>query len=183
MNGLRKLKNLSDIKVVIVGQDPYPTEGVATGVAFACEKIQPSLRYMLRDIKRDITPEEISNFDCSLSKWQEQGVMLINASLTCEVKKPTIHEHIWQPFTEKFLKYLNDNTFDFINGSQNIIFVFMGKSAQKFKYCINEKIHHIINCPHPAAEVYHEGIFIGCGVFNKINEKLKELNKTEIQWL
>ena len=171
---------LNDLKVIIIGQDPYPTEGVANGVAFACESPQPSFQILLNELKKEYGNH--SKIDTQLNGWTSQGVMLINSALTCEISNPGCHTFIWESFVGNLLKQIQDYNFD-IMGYDPIVFVPLGRIAKAIceKY-LNPKMNPILFFPHPASEVYSSGSFIGCDIFKKINEKLKENNINEIKW-
>jgi uracil-DNA glycosylase len=188
MTSLPKTQSPNQIKVVIVGQDPYPDEsGIASGIAFGCPKnnIKPSLQYIINDLARSykITPLEVRNrLDTTLESWREQGVILWNASLTCEVRKPGSHSDIWRDFTAGFLNCIGNYNFDFISYSP-MVFVLMGNFAQSFEPFIN-KGHIILKTPHPAIAAYsHDKSFVGCDIFNRINVELENHDQIPIKWL
>ena len=117
-----KETNLSDLKVVIVGQDPYPQLGVADGIAFSCSKTgkpQPSLRYILKELGDE-------DGDVDLRRWANQGVLLINTAQTCEVNKIGSHFGLWKSFTEYIFESINKI-------DKNIIFVLMGRKAEAWQ--------------------------------------------------
>ena len=194
LNHLNLLKP-SEVRVVIVGQDPYPTVDTATGVAFACKTMQPSLYMLVKEAVRtefnidsahqlrDKTNEIIKTFDTSLSHWCSQGVLLLNASLTCKIGYPGSHDKIWFDFYINFLKSLNIMNFEISEKEiKPIIFVFLGKVSQKGASVINTKLNRVVCVTHPAAETYG-GKFIGCNVFKTINELLFESSQKQIDWL
>ena len=168
-----------DLKVVIVGQDPYPQLGVADGIAFSCSrkgKAEKSLQYILKETIGDFTdtgrvmytPEE-----CDLKRWANQGVLLINTAFTCEINKIGSHYGIWKSFTE--------HVFDNINRhNPNTIFILMGKKAEAWQTLLpNCKI---LKCPHPASAAYRGGEWDCNDVFNKVNTMLIKQDKTCINW-
>jgi uracil-DNA glycosylase len=109
--------NISDLKVVMVDQDPYPQLGVADGLAFSCSKTnipEKPLQYIFTEIYG-----EHEDYDYDLKRWANQGVLLINIALTCEINKTGTHYDIWKPFTEYLFKKINEK-------DKNIIFVLMG---------------------------------------------------------
>ena len=168
-----------DMKVVIVGQDPYPQLGVADGIAFSCSrkgKAEKSLQYILKQTiggyeqtgRVMYTPEE-----CDLRRWSNQGVLLINTAFTCEINKIGSHYAIWKSFT--------DYIFDNINRhNKDTVFILMGKKAEQWQTLIpNCKI---LKCPHPASAAYRGGEWNCNDVFNKANQELEKLEKTCIEW-
>jgi len=135
-----KETNLSDLKVVVVGQDPYPQLGVADGIAFSCsntEKPQPSLRYIFKELYG-----MQGGYDSDLRRWANQGVLLINTAQTCEVNKIGSHYAIWKPFTEYIFESINKI-------DKDIIFILMGRKAESWQLVIPGQ--RILKCPHPAA--------------------------------
>ena len=102
--------NPEDMKAVIVGQDPYPQPGIAQGTAFSCiGKFQPSLSIMVRELEQEYQTSDLAlTFDGTLKPWVDQGVVLLNASLTCEQWKPNSHFAIWQPFMTELFKIFNE---------------------------------------------------------------------------
>lgn len=188
LNSLPKKIHVNKIKVVIVGQDPYPDEsGMASGIAFGCPKtdIKPSLQYIIQDLAKSYklsVAETKERLDTTLESWKEQGVILWNANLTCEVRKPGSHSHIWNDFTAGFLNCLSNYNFDFLE-YKPMVFVLMGKIAQSFEPYIN-KGHIILTTPHPAIAAYAEDqTFVGCDIFNRINIGLENTDQTPIKWL
>jgi len=156
-----------DLKVVIVGQDPYPQLGVADGIAFSCSnkgKAEKSLQYINKALGTDHT---------DLKYWANQGVLLINTALTVQINSIGSHYNLWKPFTS----YL----FDTINKVKpDTIFVLMGNKAQEWKVLIPNCTK--IKCSHPASAAYRGGDWDHNDVFNKVNEILEKQNKTLINW-
>ena len=158
-----------NLKVVIVGQDPYPQLGVADGIAFSCSikgKAEKSLQYILKALK-----DEDGSVD--LRRWSNQGVLLINTAFTCEVNKIGSHYGIWKSFTE--------HVFDNINRhNPDTIFILMGKKAEAWQTLLpNCKI---LKCSHPASAAYRGGEWDCNDVFNKANTMLIKQDKTCINW-
>ena len=168
-----------DMKVVIVGQDPYPQLGVADGIAFSCSrkgKAEKSLQYILKQTVGDFTktgrvmytPEE-----CDLRRWSNQGVLLINTAFTCEINKIGSHYGIWKSFTEYIFDNINRH-------NKNTVFILMGKKAEQWQTLIpNCKI---LKCSHPASAAYRGGEWDCNDVFNKANLELEKQGKTCIEW-
>ena len=158
-----------NLKVVIVGQDPYPQLGVADGIAFSCSikgKAEKSLQYILKALE-----DEDGSVD--LRRWSNQGVLLINTAFTCEINKIGSHYGIWKSFTE--------HVFDNINRhNPDTIFILMGKKAEAWQTLLpNCKI---IKCSHPASAAYRGGEWDCNDVFNKTNTMLIKQDKTCINW-
>ena len=158
-----------DLKVVIVGQDPYPQLGVADGIAFSCSikgKAEKSLQYILKALE-----DEDGSVD--LRRWSNQGVLLINTAFTCEVNKIGSHYGIWKSFTEHVFENINRHNPD-------TIFILMGKKAEAWQTLLpNCKI---IKCSHPASAAYRGGEWDCNDVFNKANTMLIKQDKTCINW-
>ncbi len=173
--------NPEDMKAVIVGQDPYPQPGIAQGTAFSCiGKFQPSLSIMVRELEQEYQTSDLAlTFDGTLKPWVDQGVVLLNAGLTCEQWKPNSHFTIWQPFMTELFKIFNE--FKIIRESNDsLVFVFLGKTAQSYSHLINDSIHYKIMRNHPAAEKHGTVKFEG--FYTEVNKYLLEINKEEIKW-
>lgn len=169
-----------EIKVVVLGQDPYPQPGVATGLAFACnDKFQPSLQIILRELQKE-TQDEIEVFNGTLEHWEQQGVLLLNSSLSCEQFKPGSHAKLWEPFITRLIEVLND--FKITRKEMtSLVFVFLGSQAKLFEGLVNEKLHYKIHRYHPAAETYGSNKFVG--FFNEVNKHLEESGQKQIDWI
>ena len=173
--------NPDDVKAIICGADPYPQPNIATGYAFACDgKWQPSLNIMVRELVKEYDDETIfDRFDGTLFNWVDQGVILLNSSLSCQEWTPNTHTEIWKPFITELFKIFND--LKVTQESMNsIVFVFLGKSAQSYSYLINDSIHYKIMRNHPAAETHGSLRFEG--FYQECNNYLLESNR-EIQWI
>ena len=140
---------LKDLKVVMLGQDPYPQKGVATGLALAnnSETLESELSPSLKVIKEAAINFEVPHyciiFDQTLESWARQGILMINSALTVEMNKIGSHVMLWRPFIAKLLKNLSEyNT--------AIVYVLFGRQAQTFKPYINNRFNHIIKIEHPA---------------------------------
>lgn len=164
------------LKVVILGQDPYPTVGIADGIAFSCSitgKIEKSLRYMFESIERT-TGKEISK-DPDLKHWSNQGVLLLNSALTTVLNKPGSHQLLWQGFTTALIDYLVWN-------KQDIVFCFLGKRAQEFADLIPDNFYKI-NVSHPASAAYAGAAEWDCNdMWNKINNYLEKNDSRTISY-
>ena len=168
-----------DLKVVIVGQDPYPQLGVADGIAFSCSKkgkAEKSLQYILKQTIGDYTdtgrvmytPEE-----CDLRRWANQGVLLINTALTVEINKIGSHYHLWKSFIEYLFEGLN-------RCCPDTIFILMGKKAQEYETLLTNC--KVLKCTHPASAAYRNGIWDCNNVFEKANMELIKQQKDCIAW-
>lgn len=168
--------NLNDLKVVILGQDPYHTPGAAMGLAFSVpnsEPIPPSLKNIYKEIDDDIGRHTIRTGN--LTPWQEQGILLLNNVLTVEAHKAGSHRgHGWEIFTEETIKYLNET-------SDHLVFILWGRDARSKKPLIDQTKHYIIESAHPSPLSAYNGFF-GSKPFSRCNQKLKEWGKEEIIW-
>ena len=171
--------NIDKLKVVILGQDPYHTPNKAMGLSFSVPStesiIPPSLKNIFKEIINDIdnTYESPSNGD--LTKWAEQGVLLLNCALSVVQSKPNSHKNEWEFFSEAIIKYISDNC-------SNCVFLLWGTYAKNRKRLINCDSHYVLEAPHPSPFSAHTGFF-GCKHFSKTNAFLKEKNIEEINWL
>ena len=170
------LTPFEDLKIVILGQDPYHQPKQAQGLAFSTPKDiknPPSMVNILKEVHSDIG-SSISD-DGDLTPWAKQGVLLINTVLTVEDSSPNSHKKKgWEIFTDNIIKYISKN-------NQNIIFILWGAPAIKKTKIIDETKHHILTAPHPSPLSAYRGFF-GCKHFSKANEILKTLGKEEIEW-
>jgi uracil-DNA glycosylase len=164
-----------DIKVVIIGQDPYHTPGAAMGIAFGHRntrsKIQPSLKNIYKELQDDLGIK-IDTTKGDLSRWVEQGVFLINTALTVQENKAYSHAKEWKKFTKTLFEYLNDH--------HPMVIVIWGTPAAKLATIFDDK-HHKIKSSHPSPLSAHISFF-GSKPFSQINEKLEALGKTPIDW-
>lgn len=181
-----KSVDYDDVKVVIVGQDPYH-DGTATGLAFANKIGPPNIAQVLSpSLKRIESALELeygfhlSPIDPTLNEWSNQGVLLINTVLTVERGKPNSHANIgWQRFVGTALNKLN-------NDKLGLVFMCWGTKAQKFvREWVNPNRHLIIDCEHPAAGIYEKPpkIWINRYCFSKCNQYLINHDKEPIKWL
>jgi uracil-DNA glycosylase len=164
------------VKVVIIGQDPYHGLNQANGLAFSvCDacKIPPSLHNIFKELVEDIGCKYPKNGN--LSRWSEQGVLLINAILTVEKSKANSHKDIgWENFTDSVIEKLSSTY-------SNCIFVLWGGQAHKKSFLIDETKHLIVKSPHPSPLSAYRGFF-GSRPFSKINEYLDLHNIKKIDW-
>ncbi len=173
-----------DLKVVLVLQDPYyqMINGitVADGMAMSCShtgKLQPSLDYVFKAIDRTVYPDTgYENPNPDLTRWANQGVLLLNTALSTEVGKAGAHQHIWKPFTCYLLDILNS-----INSG--LVFIFMGKAAQEYESLISDNRHYKLFCTHPASAAYKKlPLWESDGVFSKTNDILRGAINDKIIW-
>jgi uracil-DNA glycosylase len=167
---------LDKLKVVIIGQDPYPQLGVADGLAFSCgitEKPQPSLKNVFEAIEKTVYQEFPTHQDPDLSRWAEQGVLLLNTALTCQVDKVGSHYDIWQDFLMYVLDMLSLT-------NSGLIFILLGSKAQELESVIGPS-HYILKASHPASAAYTKTTWDCQDVFNKANEIIVKNNGAEFQ--
>lgn len=167
---------VDEVKVVILGQDPYHTPGVANGLAFSAnpdQKIPPSLRNIYKELESDLGIKSPENPD--LSKWAKQGVLLLNSTLTVEKGKAGSHQKKgWEEFTDEVIKRLSNLT-------ENKVFFLWGAYAQKKGAVIDKKKHLVIESPHPSPFSADRGFF-GSRPFSKANDYLEEHGLKSIEW-
>ena len=172
--------NFNDLKVVILGQDPYIKENQAMGLSFSVNKgirIPPSLKNIFKEL---ISDEEIKNFsempkDGDLTKWVKQGVLLLNSSLTTRENVSNYHLKFWEKITNDIIEYISKN-------NEKIIFVLWGNNARNKKKFIDLQKHFVLESVHPSPLSASRGWF-GNKHFSKINKYLIENNKEIINWL
>ena len=166
---------LSDVKVVIFGQDPYPKKGQADGLSFSSNfdnEIPKSLANIFKEIESDLG---IINTSPELKNWAQQGVLLLNRYLSVEEGKPQSHSSIgWDNLTTATIKLLNDK-------SQNIVYLLWGNESKKLEEFINDEKNLVLKSPHPSPLSAYRGFF-GCKHFSKANNYLKSYNKEPINW-
>ncbi|MFW0743643.1 uracil-DNA glycosylase [Aliarcobacter butzleri] len=171
------LTKFEDLKVVILGQDPYHGIGQAQGLSFSTPsniKNPPSMVNILKEINDDLGKKSVCE-DGDLTPWAKQGIMLLNTILTVEQGLPKSHHNLgWEIFTDNIIKYISDN-------KENVIFLLWGSPAISKTKLIDKNKHFILTAPHPSPLSVYRG-FYGCKHFSKTNEILKKLNKEEIIW-
>ena len=171
------LTKLDNLKVVILGQDPYHGFGQAQGLSFSTPKEiknPPSMMNILKEINDDLGKKSICE-DGDLTPWAIQGVMLLNTILTVEESKPKSHHNLgWEIFTDNIIRYISDN-------KKDIVFILWGSPAIAKTKLIDTKKHHILSAPHPSPLSSYRGFF-GCKHFSKTNEILTNLKKEPINW-
>ncbi len=163
------------IKVVIIGQDPYHGEGQAHGLCFSVAdgiKPPPSLVNIFKELKRDLGYEIPSSGN--LGKWADQGVLLLNATLTVRAGQAGSHQKKgWEIFTDAVIRELSSKR-------QGLIFFLWGNFAKQKAELIDRSKHHILQAAHPSPLA--GGAFSGCAHFSKANELLKDMGKDPINW-
>lgn len=164
------------IKVVIIGQDPYHGPGQAHGLCFSVRKgvpIPPSLMNIYKEIASEYGVKMPAHGD--LTGWAEQGVLLLNATLTVQQALAGSHQNKgWENFTDAIIRAVNEKR-------EHVVFLLWGSYAQKKGALIDRKKHHILEAPHPSPLSAHRG-FLGCGHFKKANEYLASKGLTPIDW-
>ncbi len=168
------LINPKDVKVVIVGQDPYINKGEADGLAFSANiaKLPPSLRNIYKELETDLGVKRLGG---DLTDLAKKGVFLINRVLSVEAKKSKSHAGLgWEKFTKNVIASISEN-FD------NLVFILWGNDAKKLKKVIDGSRHHIIEGVHPSPLSSYRGFF-GSKPFSRANEYLESSGKQVIDW-
>ncbi len=170
-----ELTPFNDVKVVILGQDPYHNPNQAMGLCFSVPKnckTPPSLVNIYKEIKADIGLDIPNHGD--LTSWTNQGVFLLNAMLTVEHNKAGSHQRIgWQDFTDSVIKTISDK-------KSNCIFLLWGRFAQSKKKIIDQTKHYVLEAAHPSPLA--RNAFSGCKHFSKTNEILIKNGQNPIDW-
>lgn len=170
------LTEFKDVKVVILGQDPYHGPNQAHGLSFSVKPgiaPPPSLLNMYKELAQDVGFQIPSHG--YLVEWAKQGVLLLNTVLTVEQGKAHSHANIgWETFTDKVIHQLNQHR-------ENIVFLLWGSHAQKKGQFIDRQRHCVLTAPHPSPLSAHRG-FLGCRHFSKTNAYLREKGIKEINW-
>ncbi|PJC86206.1 uracil-DNA glycosylase [Vibrio sp. HA2012] len=169
---------LKDVKVVIIGQDPYHGPNQAHGLCFSVlpgVKTPPSLVNMYKELAQDIPGFEIPAHGY-LKSWAEQGVLLLNTVLTVEQGKAHSHAKTtgWERFTDHVIQAVNDHC-------DGVVFLLWGSHAQKKGRVIDRNRHHVLMAPHPSPLSAHRG-FLGCKHFSQTNRILEQKGLTPINW-
>ena len=170
-----KLTPFDEVKVVIIGQDPYHNDNQANGLCFSVSdkvKAPPSLKNIFKELEADLGIKKTSN---ELEMWAKQGVLLLNATLTVRAHEANSHKDLgWGQFTDFIIKEISDK-------KENVVFVLWGAFAQKKAGLIDASKHFIIQSAHPSPFSVHKGFF-GSRPFSKINQFLEEKGKEPINW-
>ena len=160
-----------NLKVIMIGQDPYPQIGVADGLAFSCgntKKPQPSLKNIFEAVETTVYQEWPTHQDPDLTRWANQGVLLLNRALTCEIDKVGSHYDIWNDLLMYVLDILNFT-------SSGLIFVLLGAKAQELETLIGPN-HYIIKASHPASAAYTKTTWDCNDLFNRVNDIIEKNN-------
>ncbi len=171
-----ELTSFSDVKVIILGQDPYHGAGQAHGLAFSVKKgvpKPPSLVNIFKELKSDldISPPNHGN----LESWSKNGVLLLNTVLTVEEGSPgSHHQKGWEEFTDRVIEILNEK-------KEHLVFILWGAPAQKKMKMLDSNKHLVLTAPHPSPLSSYRGFF-GSKPFSKCNEYLRKNGKKEIDW-
>ena len=165
-----------NVKVVILGQDPYHGAGQAHGLCFSVPdgvRVPPSLQNIYKELKEDLGVEPRTDGD--LSRWARQGVLLLNATLTVRAGEPGSHQGKgWEQFTDAAIKRLSD-------GREHLVFLLWGNYARAKRELINADKHLILEAPHPSPYSAASGFF-GCKHFSKANTYLTEHGSKPVNW-
>jgi len=176
----------SEVKVVILGQDPYHGAGQAMGLSFSVPddvQIPPSLQNIYKEIANDIgvshhqndSPRENSLRTGNLEHWADQGVLLLNATLTVEANQAASHQGLgWEQFTDAVIQKIS-------NEKEHVVFLLWGSYARSKASLIDQAKHLVLEAPHPSPLSAHRGFF-GCKHFSQTNDYLKKHNLTPIDW-
>lgn len=171
-----KLCPFKDLKVVILGQDPYHHPGQAHGLSFSVPngiKIPPSLRNIYKVLNQDLgIPMPVTG---NLSSWAEQGVLLLNSILTVSAFSPASHRKIgWEIFTDELIQLISEK-------KESVVFMLWGNYARSKSQLIDASRHLILEAPHPSPLSAHQGFF-ACRHFSKCNTYLEQQGKEAIDW-
>lgn len=165
-----------DVKVVILGQDPYHGEGQAHGLSFSVRegvRLPPSLKNIYKEIEAEYSVKMPKSGD--LTGWAKQGVLLLNATLTVEQAKAGSHQKQgWEAFTDAVIKSISEER-------ENVVFILWGSYAQKKGSVIDRQKHLVLEGPHPSPLSAHRGFF-GCNHFKQANQYLEEQGIEPIEW-
>lgn len=170
-----ELTPFENVRVVILGQDPYHGEHQSHGLAFSVNegiKIPPSLRNIYKELESDLG---IVRGDGSLKDWATEGVLLLNTVLTVDAHEANSHRKLgWQPFTDGVIKHVSDDL-------EHVVFILWGKPAQQKEKLIDTDKHLIIKSTHPSPLSAHRGFF-GTKPFSRTNDYLMENDRKPVDW-
>lgn len=170
-----ELTPFENVRVVILGQDPYHGEHQSHGLAFSINegiKIPPSLRNIYKELESDLG---IVREDGSLKDWATEGVLLLNTVLTVDAHEANSHRKLgWQPFTDEIIRHVSDDL-------ENVVFILWGKPAQQKEKLIDTDKHLVIKSTHPSPLSAHRGFF-GTKPFSRANDYLTENGRKPVDW-
>lgn len=167
----------NQLKVVILGQDPYHGPNQAHGLSFSVRPgvpVPPSLKNMYKELALEY-PDFVVPQHGYLESWARQGVLLLNTVLTVIANQPNSHRHLgWETFTDNVIKAISQH-------AEPVVFLLWGSHAIKKQQLIDKSRHHVLTAPHPSPLSAHRG-FLGCGHFASANQLLLQMGKTPIDW-
>lgn len=170
-----ELTPVDQVKVVILGQDPYHGPGQAMGLSFSVPDnvpAPPSLKNIFREIETDLGIRMSGR--PNLESWARQGVLLLNSILTVKAGQAASHRALgWEEFTDYVIKYISDHC-------EGVVFLLWGNFAREKRYLIDQTRHHVLEAAHPSPLA--RGAFFGCRHFSKTNQILQQEGKTPIDW-
>lgn len=170
-----ELTPFENVRVVILGQDPYHGKGQSHGLAFSVNdgvKIPPSLRNMYKELESDLGIRRTTG---SLKDWAKEGVLLLNTVLTVDANQANSHRGLgWEPFTDGIISHVSDNL-------EHVVFILWGKPAQKKEKLIDASKHCIIKSTHPSPLSAHRGFF-GTRPFSRANDYLEAHGRKPVDW-
>ena len=159
-------------------RQPYPQIGIADGIAFSCSNVkgmQASLRYILKEVDRTVYNNQIVSENQDLTRWANQGILLLNTALTTEIGKIGVHYDIWKPFTAYLLDWLN-------NYNSGLVYVYMGKKAEEWSDLTNDNNYKFV-VSHPASAGYGKlQSWDSKDVFNQVSKIVEANNNYKIIW-
>ncbi len=168
--------SFDDVKVVIIGQDPYHGPGQANGLCFSVNdgiKLPPSLQNIYKEIEDDIGKKMPASGN--LERWAKQGVLLLNATLTVRARTPGSHQNKgWEQFTDAVIRKISDE-------KEGVVFMLWGAYAQRKGQVIDRRKHKVLESAHPSPFAANRGFF-GCRHYSKANEYLNERGLQPIDW-
>ena len=175
-----RLCSLNNLRVVIIGQDPYPQKGVATGLAFANspdtpeDSYSPSLEILRESVINYTIPHRRVTFAPDLEKWEAQGVLLLNSALSCELGRVGSHTLLWRPFIKSLLTNLSKY-------HTGLVYLLMGTQAQSLEPYINKQFNHVIHIRHPSWYA-RQRQRMPSDIWQEINTVLISQNGYGIEW-
>jgi uracil-DNA glycosylase len=165
------------LKVVIIGQDPYPKKDAADGIAFSCSNLgypEASLRFIFAEIEKDVHKDGREQ-NPDLKRWSEQGILMLNTALTTQIKRIGQHHELWKPF----IGFLLDT---FRIQKPGLVYVFLGAKAQEWMRAIPDQGNHKLKASHPASAAYQGSKWNSQELFPKISALVEEHFKETIVW-